>query len=1144
MSTDSEDSYSIPSEPEKKTTVISFLNEENRWLLAKKFIEEQGLSRQHLDSYNRFIDEMLQEIIDEQDEVELSIKDVKFKLGKLEVLKPISREADGSEIEITPFEARVRNITYAAPMYLEISLYENGIESVQEKVYIGDLPVMVKSKLDPISSLSPEELIKINEDPYDPGGYFIINGTEKVLVAQEDMVTNRILVDEGKPNSNILYSAKVISSTGSYRISIVLDYHKDGTMSVSFGGIPGKVPFAILMRALGFESDKDIAYAVSLHPEVQNHLLPSLEVAKEIITTDDALDYIGGRVAIGQTREVRIERARQILDKYFMPHLGSTPVSRKDKGYFLAQMAAAVLELHLGWRQPDDRDHYGNKRLKLAGDLLATLFRSALKSFVKDLKYQAEKSLGRNRRFKISGIVRPDVLTEKMRHALATGTWVGGKTGVSQLLDRTNWMSMLSHLRRVVSPLSRSQPLFKARDLHGTQWGRMCPFETPEGPNCGLVKSLSLLTYITVGIDERKVKQTLLKLGVVPLDEAVKESAEKGENKYLGWSKVILNGKLIGFVADGEKLAKSIRQLRRRGELHHEVNVAFISHENVREVYVNTDPGRIRRPLILLKNGKPLITKRDIDQLKKGEKKFSDLVKEGKIEYLDADEEENAYIALSPQDLLNENAADYTHLEVWVPGIFGTSASTIPYADHNQSPRNVYQSAMVKQALGLYAANFTMRTDSRAHLLHHPERPLVQTKPLGVIGYNDRPAGQNAVVAIMSFTGYNIEDALIFNKSSVERGFMRSTFYRLYVTEEKKYPGGQEDKIEIPESGVKGYRGVEIYRKLDPDGIISPEVEVKDGEALIGKTSPPRFLEEFREYGFGANVRKDTSVTIRYGERGVVDSVFLSETQEGDKLVKVRVRDYRIPEIGDKFASRHGQKGVIGMLIPQYDMPYTEEGIVPDIIINPHAFPSRMTLGQLLETLAGKTAALTGKFVDATPFSKEPVEEIKLRLLKKGFSPDGREVMYDGRTGEVIGKPIMIGIVYYQRLHHIVADKFHARARGPVQLLTRQPTEGRAREGGLRFGEMERDVLIGHGTAMLLRERLLESSDKTIVYVCSKCGHIGWYDRNRNVYVCPVHGDKGEMHPVEIAYGFKLLLQEMMSMGIMPRLKVSDFIGE
>lgn len=1128
----------------KKKEDLSYLDGEARWLLAKKFIEEQGLSRQHLDSYNRFVETMLQEIIDEQEIIETAFPEVKFKLGKIEVLKPVSREADGSEVEITPFEARVRNITYASPMYLEITLVENGVESIKDKVYIGDLPIMIKSKLDPLSKMSPEELIKINEDPDDPGGYFIINGTEKVIIAQEDMVTNRVLVDEGKAGSNVLYTAKAISSTGSYRISVMMELHKDGTITISFGGVPGKLPFAILMRALGFEKDQDIVYAVSLNPEVQSLLLPSLEASRSIATVDDALDYIGTRVAIGQVRENRIERAKQVIDKYFFPHLGSSPKDRRKKGFFLAQMANMLLELSLGWREPDDRDHYANKRLKLAGDLLATLFRASFKNFVKDFNYQAEKVLTRSKRFKISSIVRSDVMTERIRHALATGTWVGGKTGVSQLLDRTNWMSMLSHLRRVVSPLSRSQPLFKARDLHGTQWGRMCPFETPEGPNCGLVKNLSLLTYITVGISEKKVENQLYKLGVIPVEEALKDAVENNNTQYLEMTRVYLNGRHIGYYPDGEKLASTIREMRRKGDLHHEINVVYYERPQIKELYVNTDAGRIRRPLIIVRNGKPAVTKRDIEALRKGEKTFSDLVKEGKIEYLDAEEEENAYIALDPSDLLGPNGKEYTHLELWTAGIFGVAASTIPYIEHNQSPRNTYQSAMVKQALGLYAANFNVRTDSRGHILHHPEKPLVQTKPLEVIRYNEKPAGQNAVVAIMSYTGYNIEDALIFNKSSVERGFMRSTFFRLYSTEEKKYPGGQEDKIEVPEAGVKIYRGFEVYKKLDPDGIISPETEVADGEALIGKTSPPRFLEEFKEYGFGASVRKDTSVTIRYGEKGVVDSVFISETQEGDKLVKVRVRDYRIPEIGDKFASRHGQKGVIGMLIPQYDMPYTEEGIVPDIIINPHAFPSRMTLGQLLEMLAGKTAALLGKTVDATPFSKEPVEEIRMKLMKKGYSPDGREVMYDGRTGEIIGVPIMIGIVYYQRLHHMVADKFHARSRGPVQLLTRQPTEGRAREGGLRFGEMERDVLVGHGASMLLRERLLESSDKTVIYVCAKCGHIGWFDRNKNAYVCPIHGDKGEMYPVEVAYGFKLLIQELMSMGIMPRLKLGDIVGD
>ena len=1113
------------------------IDEQDRWLLARAFIEENGLVRQHLDSYNRFLETMLQEVVDEQPVVDLEIPDIKIKFGKIIVKGPVAREVDGSESPITPFEARVRNLSYSSPMYLEMTLLENGVESLKDTVYIGDLPVMVKSALDPTSKLGPEELVKINEDPEDPGGYFIVNGSEKVIVAQEDMVTNRILVDEPKTSGQVLQTAKVVSSTGAYRIPVIMDRHKDGTLKVSFGGVPGKIPFVVLMRALGMEKDQDITFAVSLDPEVQSLLLPSLEEARLIKTQDDALDYIGTKIAIGQVRENRIERAKNVLDRYLFPHLGSKPSDRKRKAYFLAQMANNILELALGRREPDDRDHYANKRLKLAGELLATVFRAAYKQFLRDLKFQAEKTLLRSRRYKLSSIVRPDVITDRVRHALATGNWVGGRTGVSQLLDRTNWMSMISHLRRVVSPLSRSQPLFKARDLHGTQWGRMCPFETPEGPNCGLVKNLALTTYITVGVSEKDIEVRLLKMGVIPLDEA-RQRAIKGKLDISSAYKVFVNGRLIGYTTKGRELVEAIRELRRKGKIHHEVNIAEYTTEYIREIYVNTDAGRIRRPLIIVKDGKPLVTKKDVKDLVSGKKKFSDLVKEGKIEYLDPEEEENAYIALYPQDL--EKDKSYTHLELWLPAIMGVAALTIPYAEHNQSPRNTYQSAMVKQAIGLYAANYNVRTDSRGHVLSYPEKPLVQTKAMEVTGYNNRPAGQNAIVAVMSYTGYNIEDALIFNKSSVDRGFMRSTFFRLYTAEERKYPGGQEDRLTIPEPGVRGYRGLEYYRKLDADGIISPEVEVSGGEVLIGKTSPPRFVEEFREFGFGASARKDTSVTLRYGEKGVVDSVFITETAEGDRLVKVRVRDYRIPEIGDKFASRHGQKGVIGMLIPQYDMPYTEEGIVPDIIINPHAFPSRMTLGQLIESMSGKLGALEGRTVDATPFSKEPIEEIRLRLMKHGYSPDGREVMYDGRTGEIIGQTIMIGVVYYQRLHHMVADKFHARARGPVQLLTRQPTEGRAREGGLRFGEMERDALVGHGTALLIKERLLDNSDKTIVYVCNKCGHIGWFDRNRNTLVCPIHGDKGDLHPVEMSYAFKLLLQELISMGIVPRLRVTE----
>ena len=1108
----------------------TWITPDDRWVIIEAFFKEKGLVRQHLDSYNDFIENKLQEIVDEVKVIETDIAGYYIKLGKIRVGKPMIQEVDGSGREVTPMECRLRNLTYAAPIYLTTIPVENDVEGEPTEVFIGMLPIMLKSVKCPLSKMSKKELIEIGEDPRDPGGYFIINGSERVIVTQEDLVVNHVLVDVGGGGTSATHIAKVFSATAGYRVPVVMERSRDGTLTISFSAVPGKIPFAIMMRALGMKTDSEIVKAVSRDPEIQKQLLPSLSQAAAIATVEDALDFIGSRVAIGQTRENRIRRAESIIDKYFLPHLGTSPQDRIKKAFYLAQMANKLIELVLGRRKPDDKDHYANKRLKLAGDLLAQLFRVAFRSFAKDLKYQVEKAKTRARKVKLDILVRADVISERLRHALATGNWIGGKTGVSQLLDRTNHMSTLSHLRRVVSPLSRSQPHFEARDLHATQWGRICPFETPEGPNCGLVKNLALMAYISVGVPESKVERLLYNLGVIPLERALKEDIDG--------VKVFLNGRVIGVHKDPERLVSEIRRRRRAGQIDHEINAAYFRSGEIKEVYVNCDSGRVRRPLLIVENGKLKIKPEHIEKLKRGEWSFDDLVRNGIIEYLDTQEEEDSYIALNPEDITPE----HTHMEIWIPSILGIAASTIPFPEHNQSPRNTYQAAMVKQALGLYAANFLLRMDSRGHLLHYPQKPLVQTKALNIIGYNDRPAGQNMIVAVMSFTGYNIEDAIILNKAAIDRGLARSTFFRVYEAEEVKYPGGEEDRIGIPGPDVRGYRGPDAYAKLAGDGIVDLEAEVRGGEVLIGKTSPPRFLEEpSRE--LRERVRRETSISMRHGEKGIVDTVMISETSEGNKLIKVRVRDLRIPELGDKFASRHGQKGVVGLIVPQEDMPFTEEGIVPDLIINPHALPSRMTLGQMIESIVGKVAALKGTYEDGTPFTKRPIEEYKVELVKLGYRGDGTEVMYDGRTGEIIEANIFLGIVYYQRLHHMVADKMHARARGPVQILTRQPTEGRAREGGLRFGEMERDCLIGHGAALLLKERLLEGSDKTIIYVCENCGFVGYYDSTRDRYVCPVCGDKGRLHPVAVSYAFKLLLQELMSMCIAPKLILSEVFG-
>jgi len=1106
-----------------------------RWPIIQDILKREGIARQHLNSFDEFLERGLQSIINEVGQIEIENAEYPYKiqLGKVKLQQPRMMELDGSITHITPAEARLRNVSYSAPVMMEASVIEDGKILESRFVHIGDVPVMVKSNACILNNFSSQKLIEHGEDPNDPGGYFIINGSERVIVGLEDLSYNKIIVDRETLGGNIVFKAKVYSSIVGYRAKLELVMKNDGLIVARIPGSPVDIPVVILMRALGLESDKEAAAAVSLVEEVQDELEGSFEKASDVPTSKDSIVYISKRIAPGMLEEFQIKRAETLLDWGLLPHLGKHPENRKEKAQFLGEAACKLLELKLGWIYPDDKDHYGNKVIKFAGQMLADLFRTAFRNLVRDMKYQLERSGQKRGINAVAAAIRPGIISDKLNNAIATGNWGRGRVGVTQLLDRTNYLSTISHLRRIQSPLSRTQPNFEARDLHATHFGRICPSETPEGSNCGLVKNLALSGIISVNIPSEEIVEKLYDLGTVHFFDAKNDLKKDG-------TRIFVDGRLIGYFKDGGQLAESLRELRRTSKIHPHVGISFHQSDTegaTKRLYVNCNAGRVLRPLIIIKDNRSLLTQELLDKVTKKLLSWNDLLRMGVLELIDANEEENCYVTLNEKE-----TKKYTHLEIFPPSILGAGASIIPYPEHNQSPRNTYESAMAKQSLGFSTPMMNTSTYVRQHLMLYPQTPMVNTKAMKLLGLEDRPAGQNCVVAVLPFDGYNIEDAIVLSQPSVDRGLGRTFFFRVYDTEAKQYPGGMRDNFEIPnaEDNIRGYKGEKAYRLLEEDGVVASEATVKGGDILIGKTSPPRFMEEYREFESTGPYRRDTSIGVRPSETGVIDTVVMTQSNEGGKMYKIRARDMRIPEIGDKFASRHGQKGVLGILAKAEDLPYTAEGVSPDVLINPHAFPSRMTVGMMMESICGKAGALRGSQFDGSAFVGEKIEEVKPVLDAAGFKYSGKEIMYDGRTGKSFPVEVFIGVVYYQKLHHMVADKIHARARGQVQMLTKQPTEGRARGGGLRFGEMERDCLIAYGASMILKDRLLDESDKADIFVCERCGLVAYHDVKQRKYVCRVCGDKAKVSSVTVAYAFKLLLQEMQSLNIAPRLLIKE----
>ena len=1078
---------------------------DNKHLIVKKYIQEHSLLESNITSFNTFIDFKMQEIVNEISK-SIESEDFEINLGKIEVGKPKVIEADGSSSLITPSDARLRNLTYSAPITLEVTV-RKGDQVDSDVVEIGKIPVMVKSKVCNTNGMNREQLIKNYIDPMDQGGYFIINGNERVMVMAEDLAENQPFIEDNSKGDLLL---RIFSLRGTYRIPTTINEGKDGIFGISFSRFRD-LPAVIILKALGMVKESDIAKYIGKETD---SVIVNLYEFTNIATQEDALLHMAEISNLQGTKKEILDRIKQRIDSYLLPHIGEGKEARMKKAVTICKMIKQFLIAKENPKLRTDKDHYANKRVRLSGDLLASLFRVNLGILVKDIQYSLQKSSKRKKFYSIKTIAKSTLFSHRVESAIATGSWTGERSGVTQNMDKTNYLATLSQLQRISSMLKSDQENFMARTLHPTHYGRFCPIETPEGTEIGLRKNLAILSRIStrVELDDDKFR---------------KEMEAEGLSLEADGEEVFFNGIYVGNINDSKKFIERIREKRRKGDLPIELNVRY--DPNFGSVIISTESGRALRPLIIVKNGKSKLTEEHKQKLEKNQMGWNELIKEGIIEYLDASEEENALVALNDEEITN----NHSHVEIDSMDLFGVITSLVPYGNHDQSSRLNRGSKTQKQSLGIYAANYLCRLDTDVSILQYPQKPIVRTFVYDTL--KTYPAGQNLTVAIMTYEGYNMEDALVFNKGSLDRGMGRSFYYRPYSTIEMNYAGGLKDEIAVPDKDTSGYRSEASYQFLDEDGIIYPEAELHGGDVIIGKMSPPKFLSEARELSI--RTRKEASVAMRQEEEGKVDAVFITEDEEGNKIVQVKTRDLRVPERGDKFATPHGQKGVVGMITPEMDVPFTSRGIRPDVMFNPHGLPSRMTVGYLLELLAGKVGCLRGSSVDGTAFSGESKKELEEQLTNLGFRYDGKETVYNGITGKRMNSKIFVGNLYYLKLKYMVANKLHGRASGKVALLTRQPVEGRSRGGALRLGEMEQQALVAHGASLLLKERY--DSDKVELPICTKCGTIAIDDSIRGKVSCPICKSE-DIENVEVSYAFKLLLEELQGLHIHTKLELKN----
>jgi len=1103
--------------------------------------------------------------------LEISISFENFHMSRAQI-----HENNGATKLMFPQEARLRNFTYASAVTVDIHIKytvrqgedlasSHTHHKVLPKIHIGKMPVMLNSNVCILKQYKHVDVDVTGECRFDAGGYFIINGSEKTILCQERAAENRIQVFNVSKNSTKWSWCAEMKSVPDFRrispkqVNMTLSAKNNGFGFGVYVQVPRMkipLPLFVIFRALGVVTDKDICRHILLDADDAKSrdmllaLQGSVIDANDTLTEEDAVTALMGQALftpINMDKEQGMKRKREFTLDVIAVDLFPHCETRMQKVYFLGFMANNLLRASMGLRKEDERDSYLNKRVDTPGALINNLFRNYFNKLVKDMQKQIVREINNGswrstedyasiiNMTNIYKIVKSTTIENGIKRALATGDFGikhanSNKVGVAQVLNRLTYISSLSHLRRVNTPIDKSGKLVPPRKLHNTSWGFICPPETPEGHGVGVVKNLSILTHVTIPSDSSSLYE-YVRPSIVPVADVPAE-------QLAGKVKVIINGRWIGVSHSPCELYASLKDKKHKGIIN--IYTAVVFDTANLEIRICNDAGRLCRPVLRVVDNRTLFSRTIVDGLRSGRIKWNDLLVEtmdgrSVIEYIDAEEQSFALIAVTPADLARADTHHirrYTHCEIHPSTIFGILASCIPFPEHNQSPRNTYQCAMGKQAMGMYVTNYDSRMDKTAYVLTYPARPLVDTRVMNIIQLNKIPSGTPVMVAIMTYSGYNQEDSIMFNKGSIDRGLFMATIYHTEKDEDKKIHGDEEVRCKPDSSKTKGMK-FGNYNKLNSKGVIPENTLVENRDIIMAKMVP---IKENRNDPTKLIKYEDQSRSCRTQEETYVDKNYIDRNGDGYNFAKIRLRTVRKPVIGDKFSSRHGQKGTIGNIIPEADMPFMANGMKPDIIINPHAIPSRMTIAQLKETLLGKVLLELGLFGDGTSFGELGIETISEELSKVGYESRGNELLYSGTTGEQIETSVFVGPVFYQRLKHMVNDKQHSRATGPNTALTRQPAEGRARDGGLRFGEMERDCMISHGASRFTKGRLYDASDQFRVHVCKKCGMIAAHNDDMHIHVCNTCDNRTDFAYVEIPYACKLLFQELGTMNVVPRI--------